>query len=133
MPANSTARQLTVGHNFRNALKNSPWSRKELAQHVGLCQSAFTYWSRRGVSPIHVAQIARALDVEPEYISNNHGRNIQPRKTMHTHRITSKKTVPQPRTVNLELLQLVAEKRLSTIQEEIILSLATNLLQEQAA
>ena len=123
MPANSTARQLTVGHNFRHALKNSPWSRKELAQHVGLCQSAFTYWSRRGVSPIHVAQIARALDVEPEYISNTHGRNIQPRKT----------TVPQPRTVNLELLQLVAEKRLSTIQEEIILSLATNLLQEQAA
>ena len=52
---------------------------------------------------------------------------------MHTHRITSKTTVPQPRTVNLELLQLVAEKRLSTIQEEIILSLATNLLQEQAA
>ena len=146
MPANATARQLTVGHNFRDALKNSPWSRKELAQHVGLCQSTFTYWSRRGVSPIHVAQIARALDVEPEYISNNHGRNIQPRKKMHAQRTTGSKTVnpiltqafsgqtkPQPRTVNLELLELVAEKRLSTTQEEIILSLATNLLQEQAA
>jgi hypothetical protein len=65
---------------------------------------------------------------------------------MHAQRITGSKTVnpiltkafngqtkPQPRTVNLELLELVAEKRLSTTQEEIILSLATNLLQEQAA
>jgi DNA-binding Xre family transcriptional regulator len=129
MPANSTARQLTVGHNFRDALKSSPWSRKELAQHVGLDQSTFTYWSRRGVSPIHVTQVARALDVEPEHILNNKGRNIQSLKT----KKISEENKPETRSINLELLELIAEKRLSKTQETIILSVANNFLQEQAA
>lgn len=131
-------RQQKVGKNFETAIANADISRIQLADLLGIHQTSFTYWYKRGVTPEYANQVADLLDLNVEDIMSK-----QKRKSWKHNKLKMKpllveelrespKANPEPRTVNIELLAMVANMRLSTQQEATLHSLALTFLGEES-
>ena len=135
MPSTNKYRQVSVGRNFEHALRNSGVKRTEVANLLGVHQSSFTYWYKRGVTKKYATSVAELLDVDVKTIASRVKTN---RPYAHNHILTkpsAKPTltiVPEPRTVNLELLTLIANTRLSVPQEKVLHQLAHTFLGDKS-
>lgn len=130
-------RQHKVGKNFEAAIANAPITRTELADLLGIHSTSLTYWYKRGVTADYANQVAELLDLDVKTIQSKQIRS--PRK--HTKTVDDIIKVvngqpmfrnPEPRTVNIELLAMVANMRLSTQQEATLHSLALTFLGEES-
>lgn len=130
-------RQHKVGKNFETAIANAPITRTELADLLGIHSTSLTYWYKRGVTADYANQVAELLDLDVKTIQSKQIRS--PRK--HTKTVDDIIKVvngqpmfrnPEPRTVNIELLAMVANMRLSTQQEATLHSLALTFLGEES-
>lgn len=113
-------RQQKVGLNFEHALRNADVSRTEIAEMLGVHQSSFTYWYKRGVTKKYATSVAELLDVDVKTIASK----ARPKPTL--------TIVPEQRTVNLELLALIANTRLSVPQEKVLHQLAHTFLGDKS-
>lgn len=130
-------RQHKVGKNFEAAIANAPITRTELADLLGIHSTSLTYWYKRGVTADYAEQVADLLELDVKTIQSKQIRS--PRK--HTKTVDDIIKVvngqpmfrnPEPRTVNIELLAMVANMRLSTQQEATLHSLALTFLGEES-
>ena len=130
-------RQHKVGKNFEAAIANAPITRTELADLLGIHSTSLTYWYKRGVTADYANQVAELLDLDVKTIQSKQIRS--PRK--HTKTVDDIIKVvngqpmfrnPEPRTVNIELLAMVANMRLSAQQEATLQSLALTFLGEES-
>ena len=130
-------RQHKVGKNFETAIANAPITRTELADLLGIHSTSLTYWYKRGVTADYANQVAELLDLDVKTIQSRQIRS--PRK--HTKTVDNIIKVvngqpmfknPEPRTVNIELLAMVANMRLSAQQETTLHSLALTFLGEES-
>lgn len=119
-------RQQKVGRNFESAIRSSGLTRTELADQLGVHQSAFTYWYKRGVTKPHAQKTADILGIDVNEIMSTHKRKSK--KFL----IHANLNHPEPRTVNIELLTIVASMRLSAQQEATLHSLALTFLSEES-
>ena len=126
-----------VGKNFETAIANAPITRTELADLLGIHSTSLTYWYKRGVTADYANQVAELLDLDVKTIQSRQIRS--PRK--HTKTVDNIIKVvngqpmfrnPEPRTVNIELLAMVANMRLSAQQETTLHSLALTFLGEES-
>lgn len=125
-------RQQKVGKNFENAVAKAEMTRTALADLVGVHQSSFSYWYKRGVTTRYANAVAEVLDLDVKTILNK--AQMGRRKTKPLAPTTTKiafELSPQ-RTVNLELLGLIANMRLSVQQEDTLQSLALTFLGEES-
>lgn len=113
-------RQQKVGLNFQQALRNSGVKRSEVADLLGVDPSSFSYWYKRGVTKKYALTVAELLDVDIKTIASK----ARPKSTL--------KIVPEQRTVNLELLALIANTRLSVPQEKVLHQLAHTFLGDKS-
>ena len=120
MPSTNKYRQVSVGRNFEHALRNADVSRAWIAEALGVHQSSFTYWYKRGVTKKYATSVAELLDVDVKTIASK----ARPKPTL--------TIVPEQRTVNLELLALIANTRLSVPQEKVLHQLAHTFLGDKS-
>lgn len=185
MPSSHKYRQQKAGKAFEKAVRNAPISQGALAELLGIHQSTFSYWYRRGVTKKHAYQVADLLDIDANTITNTYRtivrnknkaekrelRKLQNQKLQAKQRALDKpKTINtaaliaphaigkspcvkrtesqenngyineysalianrEPRTVNIELLAMVANMRLSAQQETTLHSLALTFLGEES-
>jgi uncharacterized HAD superfamily protein len=140
-------RQQKVGRNFETAIANADITRAELAEMLGVHQTSFTYWYKRGVTADYAKQVADLLDLDVKDIMSTHKRkpnklfiNAGRGKAELTNKIAEElntkvfdiRLTPEPRTVNIELLAIVANMRLSAQQEATLHSLALTFLGEES-
>jgi hypothetical protein len=171
MPS-TTYRQQKVGRTFENAVRKADISRQELADLLGVHQSSFTYWYKRGVTTPYAKTVAELLDLDVKTILskvqmgrrkkasrdlrqkngfvNDYSELITKPRAIKTEPFTPTTSIarnaisattnssgiafelsPQ-RTVNIDLLGLVANMRLSVQQEDTLQSLALTFLGEKA-
>lgn len=130
-------RQRKVGKNFETAIANADITRVELADILGIHQSSFTYWYKRGVTADYANQVADLLELDVKTIQSKQIRS----PSKHTKTVDNIIKVvngqpmfrnPEPRSVNIELLTMVANMRLSTQQETTLHSLALTFLGEES-
>ena len=168
MPS-TTYRQQKVGRTFENAVRKADISRQELADLLGVHQSSFNYWYKRGVTTPYANTVAELLDLDVKTILskvqmgrrkklpqqkngfvNDYSNLINKPRAIKTEPFTPTTSIarnaisattnssgiafelsPQ-RTVNIDLLGLVANMRLSVQQEDTLQSLALTFLGEKA-
>ena len=118
-------RQHKVGKTFESAIRSSGLTRTHIANELGVCSSTFSYWYKRGVSKTYAQKTADILDIDVKAILNTHRR---PRRK-YMQAVTNDL---EPRTVNIELLTIVAKMRLSAQQEATLHSLALTFLGEES-
>jgi|TARA_B110000114_G_scaffold68068_1_gene72199 hypothetical protein len=127
-----------AGLNFRHSLNKSQITQAALADTLKMSTGGIHHWTKFGVPRFKAKSVAALLNADFRKISSKRA----PKKAvpaaaiaepMATALVQQLKTKHTPRSINLELLELIAEKRLSKTQETIILSVANNFLQEQAA
>ena len=132
-------RQQKVGRNFETAIANADITRAELAEMLGVHQTSFTYWYKRGVTADYAKQVADLLDLDVKTIQSKQIRS--PRRTPFRAVDEGKSEMideivkeieKELRTVNMELLAIVANMRLSAQQEATLLSLAHTFLGEES-
>ena len=148
-------RQQKVGRNFETAIANADITRTALAEQLGVHQSSFTYWYKRGVTADYANQVADLLDLDVKDIMSKQTRKswkhskskmvksigkeigimeifeVRADKSFPITKIQPP-TDPEPRTVNIELLAMVANMRLSAQQETTLHSLALTFLGEES-
>jgi len=162
-------RQQKVGRTFENAVRKADISRQELANLLGVHQSSFTYWYKRGVTTQYANTVAELLDLDVKTILskvqmgrrkklpqqkngfvNDYSELITKPRAMQMKQLTPTTSIaknaisattnssgiafelsPQ-RTVNIDLLGLIANMRLSVQQEDTLQSLALTFLGEKA-
>jgi len=132
-------RQHKVGKNFEAAIANAPITRTELADLLGIHSTSLTYWYKRGVTADYAEQVADLLELDVKTIQSKQIRS--PRRTFlrpvpegKSEMIDEivKELEEELRTVNIELLAMVANMRLSTQQEATLHSLALTFLGEES-
>lgn len=125
-------RQQKVGRNFESAIRSSGLTRTSIADQLGVHQSTFTYWYKRGVTKPYAQKTADILNIDVNEIMSTHKR--KPKKLFVDELRESKVKLPrpEPRTVNMELLAIVAKMRLSAQQEATLHSLALTFLGEES-
>lgn len=153
MPS-SNYRQQKVGRNFETAIANADITRAELAEILGIHQTSFTYWYKRGVTADYANQVADLLDLDVKDIMSTqkrkswkHNKNkmmkgVGKELGAEVFEVRADKgfpianiqpvTDPEPRTVNIELLTIIAKMRLSAQQEATLHSLALTFLGEES-
>jgi len=148
MPS-SNYRQQKVGRNFETAIANADITRTALAEQLGVHQSSFTYWYKRGVTADYANQVADLLDLDVKDIMSRQTRKSWKRSKSKMAKSVGEifevradksfpitkiqpPTDPEPRTVNIELLTLIAKMRLSAQQEATLHSLALTFLGEES-
>lgn len=141
-------RQQKVGRNFETAVRKSLMTRTALAKKLGVHQSSFSYWYKRGVTADYANQVADLLDLDVKDIMSTHKRKAKKPSIYITKPLTEgekaifadidmpnpellKSLLPEQRTVNIELLSMVANMRLSAQQEATLLSVAHTFLGEE--
>ena len=146
MPSLNHYRQQKVGKNFETAIRNSAMLRTTLAKKLGVHQSSFGYWYKRGVTPRYAYQVADLLNLDVNDIMSTQKRKSRtPHRTFLRDADKGKKffidelreskanlNQTEPRTVNIELLTMVANMRLSAQQETALLSVALTFLSEES-
>ena len=126
-----TLKTIKVGHNFRMSLRANDVTQSTMAAMLAISPSAVCTWTKSGVSQKNAAKVAKLLHVKAESIcSRVKTAKVRPSLTVLKPQVPSKR---ETRTINITLLELIAEKRLSKIQETLILSIANNFLEEHAA
>lgn len=157
-------RQQKVGRNFETAVRRSLMTRTALAKKLGVHQSSFTYWYKRGVTEPYAQKTADILGINVHDILSTHSRkswktgkskmiqgvgkelcgdlfevradNDFPIASIHPvteyDRQLKTRTNPEPRSVNIELLTMVAQMRLSAQQEATLHTLALTFLGEES-
>ena len=147
-------RQQKVGRNFETAIRKSIMTRTAIAKKLGVHQSSFTYWYKRGVTADYANQVADLLDLDVKDIMSTHKRKAWKSSKSNMIQGIGKElgaevfevradkgfpianiqpvTDPEPRAVNIELLTLIAKMRLSAQQEATLLSLALTFLGEES-
>ena len=132
-------RQHKVGKTFENAIARAPITRTELADLLGIHATSLTYWYKRGVTADYAKQVADLLELDVKTIQSKQIRS--PRRTFlravpegKSEMIDEivKELEEELRTVNIELLAIVANMRLSTQQEATLHSLALTFLGEES-
>lgn len=125
-------RQQKVGRNFESAIRSSGLTRTSIADQLGVHQSTFAYWYKRGVTKPYAQKTADILNIDVNEIMSTHKR--KPKKLFVDELRESKVKLPrpEPRTVNMELLAIVAKMRLSAQQEATLHSLALTFLGEES-
>ena len=125
-------RQHKVGKNFESAIRSSGLTRTHIANEIGVCSSTFSYWYKRGVSKTYAQKTADILNIDVNKIMSTPKR--RPKKYLVDELRESKVKLPhpEPRTVNMELLAIVANMRLSAQQEATLHSLALTFLGEES-
>ena len=142
MPSLNHYRQQKVGKNFETAIHNSAMLRTTLAKKLGVHQSSFGYWYKRGVTPRYAYQVADLLNLDVNDIMSTQKRKSRtPRRTLLRDAGLGKNEMideivkeieEELRTVNIELLTMVANMRLSAQQETALLSVALTFLSEES-
>lgn len=142
MPSLNHYRQQKVGKNFETAIRNSAMLRTTLAKKLGVHQSSFGYWYKRGVTPRYAYQVADLLNLDVNDIMSTQKRKSRtPRRTLLRDAGLGKNEMideivkeieEELRTVNIELLTMVANMRLSAQQETALLSVALTFLSEES-
>jgi len=130
MPSSHKYRQQKVGRNFKTAIANADITRTALAEQLGVHQSSFTYWYKRGVTSYYANQVADLLDLDVKDIMSKHKRKPNKFFIDELRESKVKLNYSEPRTVNIELLAMVANMRLSAQQETTLHSLALTFLGE---
>ena len=130
MPS-SNYRQQKVGRNFETAIANADITRTALAEQLGVHQSSFTYWYKRGVTADYANQVADLLDLDVKDIMSKHKRKPNKFFIDELRESKVKLNYSEQRTVNIELLAIVANMRLSAQQETTLHSLALTFLGEE--
>ena len=125
-------RQQKVGRNFETAIANADITRTALAEQLGVHQSSFTYWYKRGVTADYANQVADLLDLDVKDIMSKHKRKPNKFFIDELRQSKVKLNYSEPRTVNIELLAMVANMRLSAQQETTLHSLALTFLGEES-
>ena len=124
-------RQQKVGRNFETAIANAEITRTALAEQLGVHQSSFTYWYKRGVTADYANQVADLLDLDVKDIMSKHKRKPNKFFIDELRESKVKLNYSEQRTVNIELLAIVANMRLSAQQETTLHSLALTFLGEE--
>jgi uncharacterized HAD superfamily protein len=124
-------RQQKVGRNFETAIANADITRTALAEQLGVHQSSFTYWYKRGVTADYANQVADLLDLDVKDIMSKHKRKPNKFFIDELRESKVKLNYSEQRTVNIELLAIVANMRLSAQQETTLHSLALTFLGEE--
>ena len=132
MPSSHKYRQQKVGRNFKTAIANADITRTALAEQLGVHQSSFTYWYKRGVTSYYANQVADLLDLDVKDIMSKHKRKPNKFFIDELRESKVKLNYSEPRTVNIELLAMVANMRLSAQQETTLHSLALTFLGEES-
>lgn len=141
-------RQQKVGRNFETAVRRSLMTRTALAKKLGVHQSSFSYWYKRGVTEPYAQKTADILNIDVNDIMSTHKRKTKKPSIYITKPLTEgektlfdvdmpgpellKSLLPEPRTVNIELLTMVAQMRLSAQQEATLHTLALTFLGEES-
>lgn len=141
-------RQQKVGRNFETAVRRSLMTRTALAKKLGVHQSSFSYWYKRGVTEPYAQKTADILNIDVNDIMSTHKRKTKKPSIYITKPLTEgektlfdvdmpgpellKSLLPEPRSVNIELLAIVAKMRLSAQQEATLHSLALTFLGEES-
>ena len=94
-------------------------------------QSSFTYWYKRGVTADYANQVADLLDLDVKDIMSKHKRKPNKFFIDELRESKVKLNYSEQRTVNIELLAIVANMRLSAQQETTLHSLALTFLGEE--
>lgn len=104
-------RQTKVGTNLREAIKNQNLLSGEFAEKVGVSASTCSYWYKTGVTHPYSQKVSDVLGVDPKHITT---------KSRYRRNLTAKPRAakPAPRSVNLELLSIIANKQLTKDQED---------------
>jgi uncharacterized HAD superfamily protein len=124
-------RQQKVGRNFETAIANADITRTALAEQLGVHQSSFTYWYKRGVTADYANQVADLLDLDVKDIMSKHKRKPNKFFIDELRESKVKLNYSEQRTVNIELLAIIANMRLSAQQEATLHSLALTFLGEE--
>jgi len=124
-------RQQKVGRNFETAIANADITRTALAEQLGVHQSSFTYWYKRGVTADYAKQVANLLDLDVKDIMSKHKRKPNKFFIDELRESKVKLNYSEQRTVNIELLAIFANMRLSAQQETTLHSLALTFLGEE--
>lgn len=124
-------RQQKVGRNFETAIANADITRTALAEQLGVHQSSFTYWYKRGVTADYANQVADLLDLDVKDIMSKHKRKPNKFFIDELRESKVKLNYSEQRTVNIELLAIFANMRLSAQQETTLHSLALTFLGEE--
>jgi DNA topoisomerase VI subunit B len=124
MPSSTLLRQTKVGRNLKEAVENSPMLQRDLAKKVGVHQSSFSYWYRTGVTHPYAQKVSEILDIDPK--------TIRKKLTYKRQRVVVKPRAakPAPRSVNLELLSIIANKKLTKDQEDSLHLLADAFVEQ---
>lgn len=142
-------RQQKVGRNFETAVRRSLMTRTALAKKLGVHQSSFSYWYKRGVTEPYAQKTADILNIDVNDIMSTHKRKAKTPSIYITKPLTEgekaifadvdmpnselkHKPLYEQRTVNIELLSMVANMRLSAQQETTLLSVAHTFLGEES-
>jgi lambda repressor-like predicted transcriptional regulator len=125
-------RQQKVGKNFESAIRSSGLTRTALADQLGVHQSTFAYWYKRGVTKPHAQKTADILGIDVNEIMSTHKRKSKKFFIDELRESKANLNHPEPRTVNIKLLMLIAKTRLSAQQEATLLSLALTFLGEES-
>lgn len=136
-------RQHKVGKTFEDAIARAPITRTELADLLGIHATSLTYWYKRGVTADYANKVADLLDLDVKTIQSKQIRS--PRRTFLRDADKGKKFLidelreskanlnqTEPRTVNIELLAIIANMRLTAQQEATLHSLALTFLGEES-
>lgn len=124
-------RQQKVGRNFESAIRSSGLTRTALAEQLGVHQSSFAYWYKRGVTKPHAQKTADILGIDVNEIMSTHKRKSKKFLIDELRESKANLNQTEPRAVNIELLTIIAKMRLSAQQEATLLSLALTFLGEE--
>ena len=132
-------RQHKVGKTFEDAIARAPITRTELADLLGIHATSLTYWYKRGVTANYANQVADLLELDVKTIQSKQIRS--PRRTLFRAVDEGKSEMideivkeleEELRTVNIELLAIIANMRLTAQQEATLHSLALTFLGEES-
>ena len=132
-------RQHKVGKTFEDAIARAPITRTELADLLGIHATSLTYWYKRGVTADYANQVADLLELDVKTIQSKQIRS--PRRTLFRAVDEGKSEMideivkeleEELRTVNIELLAIIANMRLTAQQEATLHSLALTFLGEES-
>lgn len=149
----SYGRQSVEGNNLRKALSREHTSCKDLAKLMCVDLVTVYYWRYRGVSATHASDVADLLNVTPALIAskrrNGKGSNVK-RKTTAANQVKTQQaeelrmvlqyktetpvvTSDAIRRINLKLMRIVVDRKLTEEQEHVVFALAANFAEENAA
>lgn len=143
----NTTKQLAVGKNFQEALKQSVWLQLDIAKELNIAATNLSTWKKTGVPQRHVVTVANLLHVPVARIRHTRKQH-KPKVNMQWMSENDPKpsgdknlsgfvmankpqpliTQPTDTCARIQLLTIIADNRLTANMTNTILSLTTTLL-----